>query len=94
MDILNAVLVTLITLVLVYVVAVFSLWNYSRKHPEALAFEEMRRLPLDLQQLVKSLIGDKTLPRSIRVRLVLLGLYLASPVDLIPDMVPGGRPVR
>ncbi len=31
---------------------------------------------------------DKTVPTGVRVRLVLLLVYLASPIDLIPDFIP------
>ena len=39
-------------------------------------------------RLVRRLAADRTLPRGIRVRLVLLLVYLASPIDLIPDVIP------
>lgn len=34
------------------------------------------------------LAADKALPRAVRVRLGLLLVYLAIPIDLIPDFVP------
>ncbi|MGW2229455.1 YkvA family protein [Streptomyces formicae] len=53
----------------------------------ALLGEAVRLLP-DLLRLLKRLAGDKTLPRGVRVRLALLMVYLASPIDLIPDFLP------
>ena len=50
--------------------------------------ESLRLMP-DLLGLVARLARDKTLPRGIRVRLGLLLAYLAFPLDLIPDVVPG-----
>ncbi len=49
--------------------------------------EALRILP-DVLRLVRRLAGDKSLPRAVRVRLGLLLVYLASPIDLIPDFVP------
>lgn len=39
-------------------------------------------------RLVRRLAADKTLPRGVRVRLALLLLYLAMPIDVIPDFIP------
>lgn len=49
--------------------------------------EALRVLP-DVLRLIHRLAADQTLPRGIRVRLGLLLVYLASPIDLIPDFVP------
>jgi len=49
--------------------------------------EALRILP-DLVRLLKNLSTDSTLPRSVRIRLVLLMVYLALPIDLIPDFIP------
>jgi len=49
--------------------------------------ESLRLLP-DVLRLVRRLAADPTLPRGIRVRLGLLLVYLASPLDLIPDVIP------
>jgi uncharacterized membrane protein YkvA (DUF1232 family) len=49
--------------------------------------EALRLLP-DVLRLVRRLAADQTLPRGVRVRLGLLLVYLAVPIDLIPDFVP------
>ncbi|MCU1680389.1 MAG: hypothetical protein JWQ81_1128 [Amycolatopsis sp.] len=49
--------------------------------------EALRLLP-DVLRLVRRLAADTTLPRGVRVRLGLLLIYLASPIDLIPDVIP------
>ena len=49
--------------------------------------ESLRLLP-DVLRLVRRLAADKTLPRGIRVRLALLLVYLAVPIDPIPDFIP------
>ena len=47
----------------------------------------LRLLP-DLVRLVRRLAADRAVPRGVRVRLWLLLVYLLSPVDLVPDVVP------
>ncbi len=46
-----------------------------------------RILP-DTLRLIRRLATDRAVPRGARVRLWLLAAYLASPVDLIPDIIP------
>jgi len=53
----------------------------------ALLAEAIRLLP-DLLRLLGRLAADAALPRGVRVRLALLMVYLALPIDLIPDFVP------
>ena len=49
--------------------------------------EAVRLLP-DLLRLLRRLAADRALPTGIRVRLWLLFVYLALPIDLIPDFIP------
>jgi uncharacterized membrane protein YkvA (DUF1232 family) len=49
--------------------------------------EAVRILP-DALRLLRRLAADRTLPRGVRVRLGLLMVYLAVPVDIIPDFIP------
>jgi uncharacterized membrane protein YkvA (DUF1232 family) len=49
--------------------------------------EALRVLP-DVLRLVRRLAADKSLPRGVRVRVTLLLVYLAIPIDLIPDFIP------
>jgi uncharacterized membrane protein YkvA (DUF1232 family) len=49
--------------------------------------EALRILP-DVLRLIRRLAADQALPRSVRVRLVLLLAYLAIPIDLVPDFIP------
>jgi uncharacterized membrane protein YkvA (DUF1232 family) len=56
--------------------------------PRGLSFAESLRLLPDLLRLVPRLAADKSLPRGVRIQLGLLLIYLASPIDLIPDFVP------
>ena len=52
-----------------------------------LLIEALRILP-DVLRLVHRLAADRTLSRTVRVRLVLLLAYLAFPIDLVPDFIP------
>jgi uncharacterized membrane protein YkvA (DUF1232 family) len=56
--------------------------------PSELTLREVLRLLPDVLRLLKRLVADPTLPRGIRVRLWLLLVYLALPVDLVPDFIP------
>jgi uncharacterized membrane protein YkvA (DUF1232 family) len=47
----------------------------------------LRLLP-DLLRLFRRLAADRTLRWTVRARLWLLAAYLASPIDLIPDVIP------
>ncbi|MFD9701067.1 YkvA family protein [Lentzea sp. NPDC059081] len=49
--------------------------------------EALRLLP-DVLRLVRRLAADGSLPRGVRVRLWLLMVYLAVPIDLVPDFIP------
>ncbi|MFL6121208.1 YkvA family protein [Actinophytocola sp.] len=49
--------------------------------------EALRLLP-DVLRLIRRLAADRSLPRAVRVRIALLLVYLALPIDLIPDFVP------
>ncbi len=49
--------------------------------------EAMRLLP-DTLRLLHRLAKDASLPRGVRLRLALLFVYLAMPIDLIPDFIP------
>jgi uncharacterized membrane protein YkvA (DUF1232 family) len=47
----------------------------------------LRALP-DLVRLIARLVGDPLLPRSAKIALGAAMVYLASPIDLIPDFIP------
>jgi uncharacterized membrane protein YkvA (DUF1232 family) len=56
--------------------------------PERGVLGEALRLLPDLLRLLRRLAADRSLPGGVRIRLGLLLVYLASPIDLIPDFVP------
>ncbi|KQV75183.1 hypothetical protein ASC61_09310 [Aeromicrobium sp. Root344] len=73
------------SLVVVWVAMLVLLW---RAKPDEMTVRDAARLVPDLLRLIKRLAGDRTLPRGVRVRLVLLLGYLAMPIDLVPDFIP------
>jgi uncharacterized membrane protein YkvA (DUF1232 family) len=74
-----------VALVLAWVALVVAL-VIARPRGELLR-EALRILP-DVLRLIRRLAADKTLPAGVRVRLVLLLIYLAIPFDPIPDFIP------
>jgi len=56
--------------------------------PKGSLLQEALRLLPDTLRLLKGLATDHTLPRGVRLRLWLLFVYLAIPIDIIPDFIP------
>ena len=75
-------------LVLVYLALLVALLWYARTHPDTVSARDALRLLPDVLRLVRRLAADRSLPRGVRWRLVLLLGYLALPIDLVPDFVP------
>jgi len=73
------------SLLVIWLAMLAILW---RAKPDELTVRDAARLVPDLLRLVKRLAGDRSLPRGVRVRLVLLLAYLAMPIDLVPDFIP------
>jgi uncharacterized membrane protein YkvA (DUF1232 family) len=47
----------------------------------------LRSLPA-LAAMLARLVGDPALPRGVKIALAAAVVYLASPIDLIPDFIP------
>jgi uncharacterized membrane protein YkvA (DUF1232 family) len=47
----------------------------------------------DLLRLLRSLIADPTVPLDVRIVLVGLLAWIVSPIDLIPEFIPGLGPI-
>jgi uncharacterized membrane protein YkvA (DUF1232 family) len=75
-------------LLLIYATLVLLLWRYVRRHPDTVTMRDALRLLPDLLRLIRRLAADPTVPTGVRVRLGLLIVYLASPIDLVPDFIP------
>jgi uncharacterized membrane protein YkvA (DUF1232 family) len=74
-----------VTLLVVWLVAIVVLLVWGRR---SLARELVTLLP-NLVRLFRGLLGDERVPRSSKVLLLLSALWLASPIDLIPEFLPG-----
>jgi uncharacterized membrane protein YkvA (DUF1232 family) len=60
---------------------------YVMRPPDLDVRAALRLVP-DVVRLVRRLASDRSLPRGVRIRLVLLLGYLISPIDLVPDFIP------
>jgi uncharacterized membrane protein YkvA (DUF1232 family) len=78
-----------LAVVVVWLLAVLVLLWLGRK---TLARELFTLLP-NLVRLFRGLIRDERVPRSSKVFLLLGALWLASPIDLIPEFLPGIGPL-
>ena len=56
--------------------------------PEGSVLKDALRIFPDTVRLLRCIGADRTVPRAVRLRLYLLFVYLASPIDLIPDFLP------
>jgi uncharacterized membrane protein YkvA (DUF1232 family) len=85
-DLLAPIVGAALALVLAWLVLVAVLWLHRPSRDRAAAL--LRLLP-DLVRLCYRLARDPATPRRYRIGLMALGVYLASPLDLIPDVIPG-----
>ncbi len=56
--------------------------------PKDMSVTDAPRLLPDTAVLLRRLAADPQLPRGVRVRLLLVLLYLILPIDLVPDFIP------
>jgi uncharacterized membrane protein YkvA (DUF1232 family) len=77
-----------VAVAVLWLVLVLTFYVLGRRHDDPARLRDALRLLPDLVRLLRRLAADPTLPRGVRVRVVLLGLYLAVPTDLVPDFIP------
>lgn len=82
---LDVVIGVAVALILVWVLLVVALM--VRRPRGHLLSESLRLLP-DLLRMLGRVAADRSQPTGIRVRLGLLMLYLALPIDVVPDFIP------
>ena len=73
------------TLVVVWLALAVTLWIAK---PDDIGLQDILRLLPDVLRLLKRLATDPQLPRRIRIVLIVLLAFIASPIDLIPDFIP------
>lgn len=74
--------------VAVYAILLLLLWVYARKHPGVVGLKDALRLVPELLLLLKRIMTDASIGWRARLLVLLLLLYLASPFDLVPDIIP------
>jgi uncharacterized membrane protein YkvA (DUF1232 family) len=72
-------------LLAVWLLAVVALLMFGRK---TTARELVSFLP-NMVRLFRGLLGDARVPRSSKALLAVAAIWLASPIDLIPEFLPG-----
>lgn len=75
-------------LVAVWLVMLAVLWRAQRHTVAKTSLRDAARLVPDVVRLLRRLAADRTIARSVRIRLWMLLAYLISPIDLIPDFIP------
>ena len=85
MDLLRNAAMAMILIAIVWLLFVAALWLH--RPSRELAGSTFRLVP-DLIRLVRALLADRDTPRSVKVALVGLLVYLLSPIDLVPDFFP------
>ncbi len=83
--VLQTVLVVAGALVVVWLVFVVFVWLIR---PDSTSLRDAVRLLPDTLRLVRRLAVDRTIPRRTRGLIWALLIYLASPIDLVPDFLP------
>lgn len=61
--------------------------------PRDVPVREVVRVIPDLVRMLRSIIGDLSAPVDVRIVLVALMVWIVSPIDLIPEFVPGLGPL-
>jgi uncharacterized membrane protein YkvA (DUF1232 family) len=61
--------------------------------PRDVSVRELLSVIPDVLRLLRSLIGDGSVPADVRIVLVGLIAWIVSPIDLIPEFIPGLGPL-
>lgn len=86
------------TLVAGIVVGLAALWAvllaiFWLLRPRGVAAREVIGVIPDVLRLIRSIVTDGRAPFDVRLTLVLLLAWIVSPVDLIPEFIPGLGPL-
>ena len=80
----------LVALVAVWILLLAVFWMLR---PKGVPVRELLKVIPDVLRLIRSLIGDRSAPLDVRLVLVGLLAWLLSPIDLIPEFIPGLGPL-
>ena len=75
-------------LLLLWVALIAALAWVSRGQAEKIKLIDALRLGPDVVRLTRRLAADPSVPRGVRIWLVVLLVYLLLPIDLVPDFIP------
>jgi uncharacterized membrane protein YkvA (DUF1232 family) len=81
----SALIAVAVGLVIVWMALLIAL---TMTRPKDLSVADALRLLPDTVVLLRRLAADRQTPRGVRVRLLLLLVYLILPFDLVPDFIP------
>ena len=84
----RALVAVAVGLIVVWLLLLALLWRAQRHTADKTTIRDVARLVPDVVRLLRRLTADRTVARSVRIRLGLLLAYLISPIDLIPDFIP------
>jgi uncharacterized membrane protein YkvA (DUF1232 family) len=73
------------SVLLLWLVLLLVLWCTK---PDQSRLQEGLRLLPDVLRLLRRLLADSSLSRTVRIYVALLLAYLLSPIDLVPDFIP------
>ena len=79
-----------VTVVAIWVVLLVVFWLLR---PRGASVRDIVAVVPDLLRLLRSLIGDGTVPSDVRLVLIGLVAWILSPIDLIPEFIPGLGPL-
>jgi uncharacterized membrane protein YkvA (DUF1232 family) len=74
-----------LSLIGVWAALIALLWVFR---PRDVKLGQLVRVVPDVLRLVRSLLGDRTVPLGVRAALVGLLAWLLNPIDLIPEFIP------
>jgi uncharacterized membrane protein YkvA (DUF1232 family) len=81
-------LLVVLAVLLILALGSFLLLKKASAKTKELAVRVRRLPPREQLRLVAGLAGDERIPTGVRLIPPLLVLYLANPIDLVPDFVP------
>ena len=87
---LEVVLAIVVGLLLVWALLLVVFWLLR---PRDVSVRELLGVIPDVLRLLRSLIGDGSVPPDVRIVLVGLIVWIVSPIDLIPEFIPGLGPL-
>jgi uncharacterized membrane protein YkvA (DUF1232 family) len=87
---LHVVVVAVAVIAALWLLAVAVIWLH--RPSRQLALPVLRLMP-DVVRLVRRLLADPATSRRVRLALLLLLVWLLSPIDLIPEFLPGIGPL-